>query len=186
MGVLGKQKKFVCIAIAFFFLGFLSGAAAYAQLEGMIPKMMEGVYRGIISETSKPATALNIIKRNATATLALILTGVTVVTPFLIVYFNGFFMGLGIRYVLAMGLPLSTIAKGVIPHGVFELFAFFWAAGLGIELGFAVVNAALKKNFGGVKQNIKESLKTYVRFILPLVAIAGIIETYVSATLLGV
>ena len=70
-------------AVGLFLFGVASGALAYSQIEEMVPQIVEGVFRGIVVPESRFETALNIVTRNATATLVLIVTGLTVIAPFL-------------------------------------------------------------------------------------------------------
>jgi stage II sporulation protein M len=60
----------------------------------------------------------------------------------------------------------------ILPHGVFELPAFFISLAIGAKLGYTLFLKT--KDF---KRTIKLSLETFIFLVIPLLLIAGFIET---------
>jgi len=81
--------------------------------------------------------------------------------------------GLILGYVLGKSWEItgSTNFWKILPHGVFELPAIFISLGMGIKLGISVFS---KNKF---KEEFKESFITFLFIVIPLLLIAGIIET---------
>ena len=77
-------------------------------------------------------------------------------------------------YVLGFVINKSIASEGIFiiwrlfPHGIFELPAVLISISLGIKLGTDL------KNF---RKNIKSSLITFILVVVPLLVIAGIIES---------
>jgi stage II sporulation protein M len=92
--------------------------------------------------------------------------------PILSVISNGFILG----YVMKMSVYSAGFSSlwRILPHGIFELPAIFISFGLGVKIGtFFLHDNALKK----FKEYFLESLRVFVFIILPLLFIAGIIES---------
>lgn len=77
-------------------------------------------------------------------------------------------------YVLGFIINKSITSEGIFiiwrlfPHGIFEIPAILISISLGIKLGI---------NLKDFKKNLKSSLRIFVFIIIPLLIIAGIIES---------
>lgn len=99
--------------------------------------------------------------------------------PLGIVFLNGSILG----YVAALVSAKEGFGAmwRLLPHGVFELPALFIALALGLRLGVESISVLL--SLSGVRRKetfslmLRTSLITFVCVILPLLLIAGIIET---------
>ena len=80
-------------------------------------------------------------------------------------------------------IPLWKYLVGVLPHGIFELVALVLSAAAGLYLCRAVSAALLKKQKGAVRAAIGRCGQTMVLWILPLVIVAAVIESYVTPAL---
>jgi stage II sporulation protein M len=89
--------------------------------------------------------------------------------------FNIVLNGTVIGYVLAVVSKESSFLEvwKLLPHGIFELPAIFISLGLGLKLGVAVFS---KNPIITLKQRLYYSLLVFVFFVLPLLAVAAIIE----------
>jgi stage II sporulation protein M len=85
---------------------------------------------------------------------------------------NGYILGfVASKSVLEQGI---SVLWRIFPHGIFELPAVFIALGVGLKLGTFFL-ADYKKRF--LKENLRNSLRVFVLIILPLLAIAALIES---------
>lgn len=89
---------------------------------------------------------------------------------------------------IASASPLSMVsmfALGILPHGIFEFPAIFLAIGSGLWLCKVLTHKLLRKNPEvRVGEELKNILKVLFLVCVPLMIIAGIIETTVTPYLL--
>lgn len=90
--------------------------------------------------------------------------------PILVSLVNGYVLGFVMR-LSSEKLGFKTILA-ILPHGIFELPALFISLGLGLKLSTILFRKKEKKIY-----YIKNSLKIFLYFVVPLLLIASIIET---------
>lgn len=169
-------------SLALFVIGLITGVITYPLFEEHLLKIMRIVYSNIIIEDSKFGTAQNIIFRNLQATAMGILLGITLVLPVLILMGNGFIDGLVLRFALEHDVSKVKMLYGIMPHAVPEMAALFLSTAFGIRIGLALVFS--EKRLKSAIKAFKEAILIYIRVIVPFIVLAGIIESYVSASLL--
>ncbi len=82
-------------------------------------------------------------------------------------------------YILGFVASISVSSEGVFvlwrlfPHGIFELPAVFISLGMGLKIGSFIFQ---KKKFDFLKENFWKSLKAFFLIVVPLLAVAAIIE----------
>ncbi len=110
---------------------------------------------------------VQIFLRNASTAAASIVGGVLFgILPLLSILFNGILMGAVLRL-----MPWDFWR--LIPHGIFELPAMFIAWGLGLWVGAWILEPPRWEN---LKTRMTKGLVIYLLVILPLLAIAAVIE----------
>lgn len=78
-------------------------------------------------------------------------------------------------YVLGFVINRSIASEGIFiiwrlfPHGIFEIPAVLIGTSLGIKLG---------TDFKNIQKNFKSSLRIFILILIPLLVIAGIIESF--------
>jgi len=90
--------------------------------------------------------------------------------PLFLAALNGYLLGFVSRLVYSEN-GISDLWK-ILPHGLFELPAFFLSLTLGLQLGYVLF---LKTR--DFKKTLKSSLETFIYIVIPLLLIAGLIET---------
>jgi len=81
--------------------------------------------------------------------------------------------------------PLLTFIAGVLPHGIFELTAVFLATAAMFRIGAQLVTPQTEKSLGEVLLlSLADWFRIFVGLVLPLLAIAAIIEVYVTPHLI--
>lgn len=84
---------------------------------------------------------------------------------------NGYLLGfVASRVVSAEGI---TVLWKLLPHGIFELPAVLIAVGLGLRLGTFIFK---KKKLKSLEELTKKSIKAFIFIVIPLLAIAAVIE----------
>jgi uncharacterized membrane protein SpoIIM required for sporulation/ABC-type transport system involved in multi-copper enzyme maturation permease subunit len=77
--------------------------------------------------------------------------------------------------------PLLTFAAGVLPHGIFELSAFFLASAAMLKAGAQLVTPQPDKSLGeALLVALADWFRVFVGIALPFLALAAVIEVYVT------
>lgn len=105
--------------------------------------------------------------------------------PFLFIVLNAFTLGMVMALLQNTGQPLfESFVKYILPHGIFELPAIFYAVSIGIFLNIQI----LKKIFPETRQKslktreiLVQVVRSYVLIVIPLVLVAGLIESFITA-----
>ncbi len=121
---------------------------------------------------------------NAIKALLLILLGILVgLPPLLFVALNGFVLGgLGsaLESVNGWGYVLASFA----PHGIIEIPAILLAAALGFTVAIESFQWLARRE-SRVRLRLSDGVKVYVRWILPGLAVAAVIEVFVTPLVIG-
>lgn len=101
---------------------------------------------------------------------------------------NGMMIGALLAIVQASGAVslTKTIALGLLPHGIFELPAFFLSMAMGIYL----CRTLTMKIFGRAKEEkilpmLNGIAKGFVMIVIPLLIIAAVLECYLTPQLMS-
>lgn len=81
--------------------------------------------------------------------------------------------------------PILLFISGILPHGIFELTAFFLATAAMLKAGATLVTPQLDRSLGEVfLLALADWTRVFVGIVLPLLAIAAVIEIYVTPQLI--
>jgi stage II sporulation protein M len=113
--------------------------------------------------------------------------------PLLIICMNGVVAGavIAVAEMPAEGSRLVFAAAGLLPHGIFELPAFFIAAGMGTFCCARLTGAALGKSrretdalpdkeIMGLKTTALFTARMFLLVVLPLLIIAAVVEIWIT------
>ncbi|QIC07160.1 stage II sporulation protein M [Brevibacillus sp. 7WMA2] len=192
----GTRKYFgiaLFILLAGVIVGMLNSASLSTILEKMIEQVRE-VSQGLQLENNIFATIRVIFMNNLMAAIMMLGMG----TFFAIFPIWGLFMnGAVLGYILTMPNPkgLSTweiLVYGILPHGVIEIVAILFAAGVGIRFGvlsFRSIGALFApQKRDRVKRDWGDSLrilwKTFI-LIVVMLFVAAVIESVITPQLLN-
>ena len=77
--------------------------------------------------------------------------------------------------------PWLTLIAGVLPHGIFELTAVFLATAAMLRVGAQLVTPQTDKSLGEIfLVSMADWFRVFIGIVIPLLAIAAIIEVYVT------
>ena len=141
---------------------------------------------------------LEIWLNNITAAFMALILGMILspALPLAILIGNGMIVGLFQRKMELIGLSASRYYLGLLPHGFFELPAFFIAIMMGIHLGITTyrllgrylkgerTDAFLTEYFKEIHNYVYEKGRFYGVLVIILFFIAAIFEVMISPTLL--
>jgi len=81
--------------------------------------------------------------------------------------------------------PWNIFIAGVVPHGIFELPALVIGSAVVLYMGVAIVTPQMGKSLGEViLELLADWAKIFLGVVIPLLAIAAVIEAYITPTLL--
>jgi stage II sporulation protein M len=127
---------------------------------------------------------LIIFINNAIKALGIIFLGILLgLPPLLFIGLNGFILG-GLGSALASIKGWTYVMASFVPHGVIEIPVILLATALGFTVGMESLKWLVRKE-SRVKLKLSDSLKVYLRWILPGLAVAAIIEVLVTPLLIG-
>jgi len=173
--------------ITFVFFGALfAGYASSASFPDMADKLMEGFSTRFAPLLAMPPIFImfGIFLNNAFVSLLFLVLGLVFgVLPIMFIAFNGYVVGV-IAYITAQEKGLLFIFLALLPHGIIELPMVYLSAAIGLRLGHQVF-AALIGRPTEIKKEFKEGLSFYFRWILPLLLLAAIIETFITPLILS-
>lgn len=77
--------------------------------------------------------------------------------------------------------PLLAFAAGILPHGIFELSAIILATAAMLKVGAQLVTPQSDKSLGEILLlSLADWLRVFVGIVLPFLAIAALIEIYIT------
>lgn len=100
------------------------------------------------------------------------------VFPFFILFFNGEMVGM-MAFVSKESISLSQFILLLLPHGIFEITAFIFACAVGMRIGKAAFLKVFFKK-GEVKKEFLKGIKFFLKYLVPLFAIAAIVEIFIT------
>ncbi|MCC4769327.1 stage II sporulation protein M [Methanosarcina sp. DH2] len=173
--------------ITFVFFGALSaGYTSSANFPDMADTLMEGFSSRFAPLLAMPPIfiMLGIFLNNAFVSLLFLVLGLALgVLPVIFIAFNGYIVGV-ISHIVAQERGLLFIFLALLPHGILELPMVFLSAGIGLRLGHQVFSALIGRPTK-IKKEFKEGLRFYFRWILPLLFLAAVTETFITPLILS-
>jgi stage II sporulation protein M len=127
---------------------------------------------------------LVIFINNAIKALGIIFLGILLgLPPMLFIGLNAFILG-GLGSALESVNGWRYAVASFVPHGVIEIPVILLATALSLTVGMESARWLVRKE-SRVKSQLSDGLKVYVRWILPGLAGAAIIEVFVTPLVVG-
>ena len=104
--------------------------------------------------------------------------------PIFVLVFNGVILG-NLSYHVYLDKGIHYILAALLPHGIFELSAVILSCAIGIRLGNIFLNRLLEKPAPDLKQSFMNSLKIFIRLVVPLLLLASVIEVWITPIIVG-
>jgi stage II sporulation protein M len=174
-------KKNLCLALAAaiaFLVGIPLGALAYPYIADKLPLLLEKAFEGVLTGSTQEII-LKVFLRNTSASIIMLMAGITVILTLAILFLNGFFVGLIIMFAMDRGINIWSVLFGIIPHGTFELPAIFLSAALGMRVGLKIISQKGRR-IKAASEAIREASAVYLLVVVPLLIIAAVVEILVS------
>ncbi len=181
-------KKCIILVTAIFLVSVISGylyAASNPFESARVMQELSGEL-GWITDLDPVLILFVIFLNNAIKSFLVIVLGVLVIVPIMFIVFNGYIIGIVMCESARIEGPLY-VAAAILPHGIVELPMVIVSAALGTRIGMMVLlRISGKISTEEILSTIKWSMSFYFRWILPLLFVAAVIETFVTPAVLWI
>lgn len=164
--------------------------AARPDIAEMLSEQFEQAVEqsGAIDEETGTIRLIPLFVQNFRATALMTLLGFVpfLFIPVLPILSNGVFLGATTASLAARGVSVwRVLLLGVLPHGIFELPALALGAAAGICICSNLVHSIMKSGAAYPAKELALGIfKVYLCYILPLLVLAALTESYVSTRLI--
>ena len=166
-------------------LSFAASLLFPDQADAIITRYAQMLQQGGLTDESGNIQLSALLMNNLVAmTLSMVYGLIPFIRlPALTLGVNGATLGLFAGYYMHQNISLLKYLLGILPHGIFEVTALVFSAALGLYLCKTVSTALLKKQKGAVSAAVSRCGQTLLLWIVPLLVVAAVIETYVTPVL---
>lgn len=186
-------KKYFFIALIVYICSIILFYLAFYNDKSNVMNIMNSLKSDFSSRgfftTSVYVTFLKIFENNLRSCFIFgTLLGVVpfIYIPVIFVACNGFILSV---VLLALNMEhkniLISIITTLLPHGILELTAFFYASALGIYITIWVMGRIRHKTNIGFKEVGINVVKSYLTVIIPLLFVAAFVEAYITPVIAG-
>jgi len=188
-----SMRWYLAVSLLLFAGGFAFGGAASdalgAQLENALAPLRGTVERmEALGHAQVRLFVFIFINNFLKAILAVFLGALFGLFPVVFLVSNGMLLGYVVASIKAAGLDVAdSVIRGLLPHGVLEIFAILVAAAYGLRYGVLVgselVTALRRRGYGGSGGKIREfhaGLKRLAAFLFFALLTAAFIESTVT------
>ena len=179
------RKEIVIVALLFVLSAAIGYVVAIMHPEMVMQSLeeLEGLV-DLLKNLSPIEIMFLIFLNNSIKSLFVLVLGVFFgVVPLLFIAYNGYFLGIFSHKIL-MEQSLLYLAGGLLPHGIIEIPMVVISAAVGIRLGLKVI-AAFKGESVSLKEEIITGIKFFFYWIMPLLFIAAVVETFITSAIIG-
>lgn len=187
-----NRNWFVLAAIIFLagsllsYFGGVSQGGSLLDLETQFGGLQE--FFDLIMENPPLITTMMIFLKNFLSMVQMLFLGAFAgIAPLATLSINGYILGLVAASCRAMDISVpGMLLFGILPHGVFELFAFFLCGALGLKLGYHCIASPLpgKTRLQSFKYIWKE-IVSVMPLVTALLLCAALIEIFVTPHLIN-
>jgi len=183
-----RQKgviRYLVLATSIFFITIVLGTLIGQNAALEVLRRLGGLVERFARTDNLPILLfLMIFLNNGIKTLAIIFLGILLgIPPLLFIGLNGFIVG-SVGSALESAMGWKYVMASVVPHGMIEVPMLLLATALGLTVGMESFKWLIRRE-SRVKLQLSDCLKVYLRWILPGLAVAAVIETFVTNLLIG-
>lgn len=163
----------ICLFFATLGLGYVLGEV----LSSSVLEVLRQIFGGV-GEVNPVWLMLFIFLNNSVKSFFAILLGVLfAIVPLSFVALNGFVLGVIVYEMVRLKGVLYAFVL-LAPHGVIEIPVILFSSAIGARLGYELIKRI--KGEGNVGDELNIGVRFFIRYILPLLLVAAIIEAFVT------
>lgn len=196
------MRKLVVPLLILLFVAIAGYWSSYQWATVNVPKMIPAAttknYSDIVkgaretvglAQANQHISALFIFANNVRATFFIMLAGIVSfsVLGMLMYLINVGLIGgvLGVFKLIGYS-PLELFLTGLLPHGIFEIPALMIASAIVLRMAAVLVSPQLGKSMGQmILELLADWVKVFVGVVVPLLAVAALIEAYITPSILA-
>ena len=164
-------------------IGYFFAQNNPAETERILSQI-QGVFEGAMGEGSQLNQFIFIFLNNTFTLLLIIVLGIIFgIFPLASLFVNGLIMGILAHSFFTTGLT-GTFFLGILPHGIVEIPVFLLAGAVGFKIAKTAFNNFLGKD-GSLKEEYIKAFNFFFKILLPLLFLAALLETFLTAGLLS-
>lgn len=182
--------KIIIICSILFILCMIFGIIFGYKYSDITEQILKGFIEGksdIISDTGN-INALLLIKNNIVACCVSIILGFFpfIFLTILTLSLNGFLVGvtLGFGQTIYNMSIIKIFVFGILPHGIFEIPSLVISMAMGLYLCLNITKKIIGKSCEKIFIILIEYIRIFICVILPLLIIAGFVESYITPMLI--
>lgn len=181
-----KIKNLSIILVVFFIISIFLGY----ELAHLYPVQIKEIIYKNLQDMLEPAKNYSSFKlfsfiffKNLIVALVCVLLGIIFgIIPVLIILINGLILGI-VSFIILEQFNAFVLMAGILPHGIFEIPALIFSAASGVWLWRSVWKRLLYDQ-GELKKEFLSIIKFFILVIMPMLAIAALIETFITPYIL--
>lgn len=138
-----EMPIYIVVCAALLIVGFVVGVSNPTGLESSLMPVVRRLMASIqpIRNEQWPHMFFHLFLHNAASATELVIFGLAFgLFSIYMMWVNGLLAGFVVGLIAVRHVAVwKLVVFGLMPHGIFELSAIVWAAGLGLQNGFAVI-----------------------------------------------
>ncbi len=174
------MAAFLAVAVLYY-AASVQDIAAAKKVFDEIGRVFEE--KGFLGEMTNLELFWAILNNNALAGFLILITGAIpfIFSPFWGVVSNAALAGIVVAVMQDAGSGVSDIFISLMPHGIVELPAFFFTAGLGLRVCWVATKKVIGRGKGlSFKGEFWRAWESFIAVALPLFVLAALIEAFVT------
>jgi stage II sporulation protein M len=190
--ILLRNLNWFILALFFFVVGIITAVLAFGDERFFLTQLTESQQELLyelaqsIFEAPPLIGIMRLFLHNLFASLQMMLMGIFLgIVPLIGLFTNGALLGSIATGLATEDIPiLAFMSLGILPHGIFELPAFFISSAFGMKMGFHLVFPLPQKKRWESLRYVWDEFFTLLPLILILLIAAAIIEILVTPMLI--
>jgi stage II sporulation protein M len=191
--VISDNRSWLVLATAIFMIcavAFYLGTAYSEPVDDQVMDSQLGMLQELFAfliEAKPLVSALLVFMNNFLSMAQMLILGVLAgISPLFTLGINGALVGVLLSLSVQEGIPLlPLIMLGIMPHGIFELFAFFLCGAIGLKFGYHCVASPLPgiNRVESFRYIWKEAI-SILPLVITLLIISAFVEMFITSRLI--
>ena len=169
-------------------LGWAAAAANPQAVDQIIEQFMMVIESSGVADSAGNLSPLGLLANNWQAVLFPVAMGFVpfLFLPLLTLASNGCLLGMMGPWVQQRGMSLTAYLAGILPHGVFEIPALVMSAACGVCLCRNMCRIVTgSRRAEPLAALLGDLLRVMLLLVLPMIAAAAVLETYVTPVVMS-
>ncbi|MFA7385832.1 MAG: stage II sporulation protein M [Candidatus Paceibacterota bacterium] len=180
-------KPFLGFSFLIFFFSFINGYFLGEKVfdkDGMFLEELRKIASSLVNMGNIELFFFIFINNTVSLFLTVFLGMLFSIFPFFVLLVNGGILGI-LFFFFLQNSNLSLFLLGILPHGIIEIPILIIGGAMGFKMGKTMIGVLFKKK-GDLREEISLSFVFFARFLFPLIAIAALVEVFITGSILDI